>query len=148
MRSIALEQTTLGISQTSAPAAAGRGRLWTGRLLSGLAVLFLTFDGLMKVLMVAPVVKATHELGFPIGAVFKVGVLLLACLAVYLVPRTAILGAILLTGFLGGAVATNVHTSQPLFTHVLFPVYVAALVWGGLYLRDGRVRAVLGRPTR
>jgi hypothetical protein len=74
-------------------------------------------------------------------------VVLLACVAAYLIPRTALVGAVLLTGFLGGAVATNVHAGSPLFTHVLFPIYVATLVWGGLYLRDPRVRALLA-PVR
>ena len=99
----------------------------------------------MKVLQVPMVVKASRELGFSAASIFWIGVVLLASLAVYLIPRTAVAGAILLTGFLGGAIATNVHAGQPLFSHVLFPIYVAAFVWGGLYLRDPRVRALLGR---
>ena len=148
MRAMTFDEATFDVPRTSRLAdRPSRRRLWTGRVLSGLAALFLTFDGVMKVLLVAPVVKATRELGFPVAAVFWVGVVLLACLAVYLIPRTAVAGAVLLTGFLGGAIATNVHVGAPLFTHVLFPIYMAVLVWGGLYLRDPRVRALLA-PAR
>ncbi len=148
MRAMTFDELTVGVSQTNGSAGKrSRRRLWTGRVLSALAGLFLAVDGVMKVLLVAPVVKASHELGFSVASVFWIGVVLLACLAVHLIPRTALAGAVLLTGFLGGAVATNVHAGQPLFTHVLFPVYVATLVWGGLYLRDPRVRALLA-PAR
>ena len=147
MRALALDSTTLAISQASTPSTA-RGRLWTGRVLSGIAALFLTFDGLMKVLAVAPVVKATHELGYPISSIVPIGLILLGCVALYLVPRTAPLGAVLLTGFLGGAIATNVRMGNPLFSHTLFPIYVAALLWGGLYLRDRRVSQLLRADRR
>lgn len=122
-------------------------KLWTGRALTGLAVLFLTFDGVLKLLQPADVVKATAHLGYPTSAVTPIGLVLLACVAIYLVPRTAVLGAVLLTGFLGGAVASNLRVAAPLLTHVLFPTYVAALVWGGLYLRDNRVRRLLTAAT-
>ena len=113
MRAMTFDEATFDVPRTSRLAdRPSRRRLWTGRALSGLAALFLTFDGVMKVLLVAPVVKATRELGFPVAAVFWVGVVLLACLAVYLIPRTAVAGAVLLTGFLGGAVATNVHVGR------------------------------------
>jgi len=148
MRALTLDDPTLTLPQ--APARAGtpaRGRIWTGRVLSGLAALFLAWDGLMKLVQPAIVVRASRELGFSPHAIFVVGALLLAFVALYLVPRTAVLGAVLLTAFLGGAVATNVRMGNPLLTHVLFPTYVAALVWGGLYLRDPRVRQAL-RPRR
>jgi DoxX-like family len=140
------DDANLNVSRTSfSVTSPSRGRRWTGRVLSGLGALFLAFDGVMKVLQVPMVVKASHELGFSAASIFWIGVVLLACLALYLIPRTAVAGAILVTGFLGGAIATNVHAGQPLFTHILFPIYVAAFVWGGLYLRDPRVRALLGR---
>ncbi len=116
---------------------------WTGRILSGIAVLFLLFDGATKLVKLAPVVEATVQLGYPERAVVPIGALVLIGTALYLVPRTAVLGAIFLTGFLGGAVATHVRVGNPLFTHALFPTYVAALLWGGLALRDARLRALL-----
>jgi hypothetical protein len=117
---------------------------WAGRIISGLAVVFLTFDAVIKVLALGPAVQGSVQLGYPASTVFGIGLVLLACLAAYLVPRTSALGAILLTGYLGGAVATHVRVGNPLLSHVLFPIYVAALIWGGLYLRDRRVRALLG----
>ncbi len=116
---------------------------WVGRVLSGLAALFLTFDAVVKLLELPPAVKGTIELGYPPSVLFGLGVVLAACVVVYLVPRTAVLGAVLLTGYLGGAVATHVRVGNPLFSHTLFPIYVAALIWGGLWLRDARVRAAL-----
>jgi hypothetical protein len=117
--------------------------LWTGRLLSGVAVAFLVFDSLGKLLEVQPVIDGTRQLGYSPDIVFGLGVTLLSCGLVYLVPRTSLLGAVLLTGYLGGAVASQVRVGNPLFTHVLFPTYVAALLWGGLVLRDPRLRAFL-----
>ena len=123
---------------------AGSSRaLWTGRVLSGLAVLFLVFDSLGKLLQVPPVIAGSLELGYPADIVFSLGVILLSCVLVYLIPSTAVLGAVLLTGYLGGAVATHVRVGNPLFTHTLFPTYVAAFVWGGLFLRDARLREFL-----
>ena len=118
-------------------------RLWAGRVLSGLAVLFLLFDSTGKLLQVQPVIDGTIRLGYPRDIVFSLGVILLTCVVAYVIPRTAVLGAVLLTGYLGGAVATHVRVESPLFTHVLFPTYVAALLWGGLLLRDARLRAFL-----
>ena len=110
--------------------------------LTGLVALFLTFDGAIKLLGIAPVVESFQQLGYPVSLAGTLGLLQLACLALYLFPRTAPLGAVLLTGFLGGAISTHVRIGDPLFSHTLFPVYVAALIWGGLYLRDERVRAL------
>jgi hypothetical protein len=97
----------------------------------------------MKLLLVPEATKSTADLGYPTSALFAIGVLELICLVAYLIPRTAVLGAVLFTGYLGGAIATHVRIENPLFTHVLFPVYVAAFIWGGLYLRDRALRAVL-----
>jgi hypothetical protein len=120
-----------------------RAQLWAGRLLSGFACLFLAFDASMKVLQLAPAVEGTVQLGYPPSVILPLGILQALCLVAYLVPRTSVIGAILWTGYLGGAIATHVRVGSPLFTHVLFPIYVAALLWGGLYLRDRRVRALV-----
>ena len=119
--------------------ARSRRALWSGRVISGLAVAFLIFDSVGKLLEVQPVIDGTKQLGYPPDVVFSLGVTLLACVLAYVVPRTSVLGAVLLTGYLGGAVATHVRVGSPLFTHVLFPTYVAALLWGGLMLRDARL---------
>ena len=115
--------------------------IWTGRILSGLAVLFLLFDSTGKLLEVQPVIDGTRQLGYPRDIVFTLGVILLSCVIAYLIPRTSVLGALFLTGYLGGAVATHVRVENPLFSHTLFPMYVAAFLWGGLVLRDARLRA-------
>lgn len=120
-----------------------RGKRWTGRVFSGLALAFLAFDTVGKLLQIAPVIEGTTELGYPAHSVLTIGLIQLACVLLYAIPRTAALGAILLTGYLGGAIATHVRVDNPLFTHVLFPVYVAALIWGGLYLRDPRLSVLL-----
>ena len=114
--------------------------LWAGRIMTALPVLFLLMDGIMKLMKPQPVVKATVELGYPEGVIIGLGIVLLVCVILYVVPRTAVLGAILLTGYLGGAIATHVRVGNPLFSHVLFPVYLGALIWGGLFLRDRRLR--------
>ena len=119
-----------------------RGR-WAGRTLSGLGVLFLLFDSAGKLLQVQPVIDGTIQLGYPRDIVFTLGLILLVCVVAYMIPRTAVLGAVLLTAYLGGAVATHVRVASPLFTHVLFPTYLAGLLWGGLVLRDTRLRAFL-----
>jgi DoxX-like family len=117
-------------------------RLWAGRSLSGLAALFCLMDGGMKLFKPRVVVEATLQLGYPESAIVGIGMVLLACTILYLIPRTAILGAVLLTGYLGGAVATYVRVSGSWF-NTLFPVVFACFVWGGLYLRDQRLRSVL-----
>lgn len=118
-------------------------QLWVGRALSTLAILFLLFDALTKVFRAQPVVEGTVQLGYPESTIVGIGLVLLACIVIHLIPRTAVLGAILLTGFLGGAVATHVRLLNPLFSHTLFPVYVAVFVWLGLALRDAELRRVL-----
>jgi DoxX-like family len=111
--------------------------------MSALPVLFLLMDGVMKLVKPEPVLRATVQLGYPESVIFGLGIVLLVCVVLYVIPRTAVLGAILLTGYLGGAVATHVRVGDPLFSHILFPVYVAILVWGGLYLREERLRALI-----
>lgn len=117
--------------------------LWTGRLLSGLASAFMLLDCALHLAKPAPVVQAFHELGFPISLSVTLGILELLCALVYLYPRTSVLGAILLTGYLGGAVAMQLRVGHPLFGETLFPVYVGILFWGGLYLRDPRLRRLI-----
>src|SRR4029079_12733190 len=99
------------------------------------------FDSTGKLLEVQPVIDGTRQLGYPREIVFTLGVILLSCVVVYLIPRTSVLGALLLTGYLGGAVASQARVENPLFSHILFPTYVAILIWGGLVLRDARLRA-------
>src|SRR5215203_2745060 len=114
-----------------------------GYALTGLAALFLAVDTALKLLTIEPAMQSTTALGYPASAVFTIGVIELVCLALYLVPATSVSGAILLVGYLGGAVATHLRVGSPVASHVLFPVYVAAMLWGGLYLREPRLRAVL-----
>jgi len=121
--------------------------LWAGRILTGIAVAFLTFDVAMKFIPNKMALEGTLALGYQAHHIPIIGVISLICLVLYVVPRTAPLGAILWTGYLGGAIATHLRLDNPLFSHILFPIYVAAFIWGGLYLRDPRVRALL-RPAR
>ena len=118
-------------------------RSTAGYVLTGLVAAFLTFDTVMKLLQLAPAVQGTTELGYPAGTVVVIGAIELVCLVLYLIPPTSVLGALLLTGYLGGAIATHVRVGSPLPTHTLFPVYVALMVWGGLCLRESRLRALL-----
>jgi len=115
-------------------------KLWAGGVLSGLSILFLLVDSGMKLAKARVSVEGTIELGYPESAVFVIGAILLVCTALYAVSRTSVLGAVLLTGYLGGAVATQLRVGNPLFSHILFPVYFGTLVWAGLYLRDQRLR--------
>jgi hypothetical protein len=119
------------------------GALWSGRVISGLVVLFLLLDGAIKLIPLDVVVETSVQLGIPTHHARMLGILTLAGTLLYAFPRTAVLGAILLTGYLGGAVATHVRVGSPLFSHVLFGVYLGILVWGGLYLRDQRIRALI-----
>ncbi len=116
-----------------------------GRVISGLALAFMTLDVTMKLARVKQAIEGTAQLGFSPDIVLPLGLIQLACLILYVIPRTAPFGATLLTAYLGGAVATHVRLGNPVFTHVLFPVYIAVLLWGGLHLRDARVRALLVR---
>lgn len=120
-----------------------KSRRITAYLLGGLPALFLLVDGVFKLGKPSVVVEGTVKLGYPEGVIVPLGIVLIACTLLYLIPRTAVLGAILLTGYLGGAVATHVRVGDPLFSHVLFPIYFGALLWGALYLRDERVRQLV-----
>jgi hypothetical protein len=121
-----------------------------GVALSTIAILFLLFDSSGKLLKVAPVVAGTANLGYPDSIIRTLGVVLLLCVTLYAIPRASILGALLLTGYLGGAVASHARIGSPLLTHVIFPVYVAGVVWGGLVLRNAHLRRLLaaGWPAR
>jgi hypothetical protein len=116
--------------------------LWAGRIISALPILFLLMDGIMKLFKPALVVQATVQLGYPETVIVPLGIVLFACTVLYVIPRTAVLGAILLTGYLGGAVATHVRVGEGIFP-VTFPIIMGVLVWGGLWLRDNRVRALI-----
>jgi DoxX-like family len=117
--------------------------LWIGRVVSAVPVLFLLFDSGIKLNPIAPVVEAFGRLGYPVSLALEIGLLELLCLLLYLIPRTAVLGAILLTGFLSGAIAIHVRVGDPLFSHILFPAYVGGLLWAGILLRNEQLRAVL-----
>jgi hypothetical protein len=117
-------------------------QLWAGRIMSGFAALFLLWDGIMKLVKPAIVVKATRELGYPESEIVGIGLVLLVCTLLYLFPRTSVLGAIFLTGYLGGAIASQVRVQASWF-NVVFAFVFASLVWGGLWLRDVRVRGFL-----
>jgi DoxX-like family len=127
----------------SQSAPTSKKKLWAGRIVSALPVLFLLVDGAMKLFKPPAVVKPTVELGYPEAVIVPLGILLLTCTVLYVIPRTSVLGAILLTGYLGGAVATNLRVGNPVFTHILFPVYLGVLLWLGLYWRDERLRALV-----
>lgn len=117
-------------------------KVWIGWVVSGLSVLFFLMDGIMKLIKPVPVVQATVQLGYPESCIVGLGVILLTCTVLYVFPRTAVLGSVLLTGYLGGAVATHVRVGASWF-NTLFPVIFGCLVWGGLYLRDQRLKALL-----
>jgi hypothetical protein len=117
--------------------------LWTSRILTAIIALFFGFDGVTKLMNIQAVKDGMIQLGYPVGQSPLLGTMLLASLALYLIPRTAVLGAILLTGYLGGAVASQIRVGSPVLTHSLFPVYFGVMVWGALYLRDARLRALI-----
>jgi hypothetical protein len=123
-----------------------RSRVWTGRILSILAILFLLFDGVMKLVQPTPVTEAMTRLGFPLYLSVPIGIILLICTALYAIPPTSVFGAVLLTGYLGGAVVSQMRIGAPLFGTTFFPIYFAVLLWAGVYLRESRLRALL--PVR
>ncbi|MGH7578762.1 MAG: DoxX family protein [Gemmatimonadales bacterium] len=128
------------------PASQNSRTIQVGRAMSALAILFLLFDTVIKLIQHPSAVEGTMKLGYPEGVILGIGIVELLCLALYAYPRTAVTGAVLLTGYLGGAIATHVRIGSPLLSHTLFPIYVAALLWGGLYLREERLRSLL--PVR
>lgn len=121
--------------------------LWVGRVISALPILFLLSDSLTHIMQIAPVVAATTQLGYPASLVPVLGAILLVCVVLYAIPQTSFLGALLLTGYLGGAVATNLRLELSIFGNILFPIYVGIFVWSGLYLRDPHLRALFS-PRR
>ena len=116
--------------------------IWAGRALSGLSILFFLLDAVSHLLMPAQVVDAFNRLNFPLSLGPALGVIVIVCVIVYAIPRTAILGAILLTGYLGGAVATHVRARDPIFD-TIFPIIFGVLIWGGVYLRNSQLRALI-----
>ena len=120
--------------------APSKGQLWTGRVLSTLAVLFLLFDTTLKFIKPQAVIEGTIGLGYPVTVITPLAITLLICTILYIIPMTRVLGAILLTGYLGGAVATHVRHGDPLFSHILFPTYLGVFLWLGLFLRDPALR--------
>jgi DoxX-like protein len=124
---------------------ASKKGLWAGRIMSGLVVAFLVVDVGIKFVTPAPapVVEAFAHLGWSLSLAPVLGTILLVSTVLYVIPITSVFGAIVLTGYLGGAVSTHLRTGDPLFSHVLFPTYLGVLLWGGLYLRESRLRALL-----
>lgn len=120
-----------------------RKMMITGWILSGLAVLFLLMDGVMKLMKPDMVIQATKELGYPESSIIPIGICIVVSVIIYLVPRFSFIGAILITACLGGAVATHIRLQNPLLTHKLFPVYLGILIWGGLYLRNSQFRKLI-----
>jgi hypothetical protein len=135
------------MTQTVVRVEGGRGSARVARtaglVLTGIVGLFMAFDVVEHASRIAPVVQSFHQLGFPVSVALTLSIVEACCLVLYLVPRTKVLGAILLTGYLGGAVALKVRIEAPLFSDVLFPVYTATAMWLALYLRDGRLRTLL-----
>ncbi|MCU1323577.1 MAG: hypothetical protein JWM43_3226 [Acidobacteriaceae bacterium] len=120
-----------------------KGQVWTGWIISGLVILFLLMDAVMKFVKPAPVVEACAKLSLPLELITPIGAVLLVCTLLYAVPRTALLGAVLLTGYLGGAVSIHLRAGSPLWSEALFPVYLGVLMWLGLELRDARLRGLV-----
>ena len=118
---------------------------WAGHAMSGIVILFLLLDAAMKLVPLAPVTETMEQLGYPASASLArgLGLLTLGCTLLYALPRTSVLGAILLTGYLGGAIATHLRAGSPLFTHLLFGVYLGLMIWGGLYLRNETLRTLI-----
>jgi hypothetical protein len=122
------------------PVTTTKSARYTGYVLTTLFTLFMLMDAGMKFTHAPPVTEANNQLGFPLHLVPAIAVLALACLALYLIPRTSVLGAVLFTGYLGGAIALHLRVDNPLFSHTLFPIYIALFLWGGLWLRDANLR--------
>lgn len=135
------------MNSETALGAVSKRRAWTGRILSGLVVLALSADALGKFARPEEVVQGTLALGYPESIILPLGCVLIAAVILYAIPRTALLGALLLTGYLGGAVASHARVGHPLASHTLFPVYVAVFVWAGLTLRDRRIESLLRSPV-
>jgi len=137
----------MSLTSNTLPALAsvGRGARWTGRVLSAVLVVLLLLDATMKLIPLQIVTDGSASLGWPADTttIRSLGVILALATLLYAVPRTSVLGAVILTGYMGGAIATHVRVSDPLFTHTLFGVYLGVALWAGLWLRDPRLRALM-----
>ena len=131
------------MESNTATTQASRGRLWTARVLSGIAILFMLFDATIHLMVIQPVVDSFNQLGYPVDLAVTLGIIELACLVLYVVPRSSIFGAILLTGYLGGAIAIQLRIHAQVLSTTLFPVYVGVMVWGGIYLRDDLLSRII-----
>ncbi|HEX8038070.1 MAG TPA: DoxX family protein, partial [Chryseosolibacter sp.] len=138
-------ENAISLNQSTTTQTLSRGRLWASRIMSGLVILFMLVDSIFKFIQPAEVVQATTGLGYAAHHIATIGALGFVSIVLYLIPRTAVLGVIVLTGYFGGAIATHFRLDNPLFSHTLFPVYLAVLAWGGLWLRDQRVRRMFSR---
>lgn len=136
-------KNSITLDEVATTNTSSKGRIWTSRIMSGLVILFMLFDSIFKFIQPAEVVQGTVELGYQAHHIAIIGALGLLSTILYTIPRTAVLGAILLTGYWGGAVATHLRLDNPLFSHILFSVYLGILAWGGLWLRDERVRKII-----
>jgi DoxX-like family len=132
-----MESVFVSSARTAAPVS--NKLVWTGRVLSGLVIAFLLFDGVIKLVPIAPVIEASQRLGWDPGLARSLGALLVTCTLLHVIPRTRVLGALLLTAYLGGATATHVRIGDPFF----FPILMGVILWAGLYLREPRLRALL-----
>jgi hypothetical protein len=128
--------------------APSKSRLYTGYAFTTLAILFLLIDACMKFTTNVHVVEAQKQLGFPIQLTPGIGVLALICLVLYAIPSTSVFGALLFTGYLGGAIALHLRVDNPLFSHILFPIYIALFIWGGIWLRNRNLREVFPIDSR
>ena len=129
--------------ESTVPRALSGRWVWTGRILSSFFIAFMLFDSVIKLIKIQPVTDSFIELGYPDKFALLIGVIELLCLVLYAIPRTAVLGALLFTAILGGAIATHIRVESPLFSHTLFGVYMGLVMWGGIYLREPRLRALL-----
>ncbi len=141
MKTLTIEETAFA-SLTAPTARSSSGKRWVGRVLAGLPLLFMAWDASVKLAAIPMVVEASAKLGFARATLPVIGTVELAAVVLTLFPRTRVFGAVLLSAYLGGAVATHVQHGDPLFTHTLFPVIFASLIWGGLCLLDPRVRSL------
>ena len=136
-------KTSITLDESMLTTTNSKAKIWTSRIMSGLVILFMLADSIFKFIQPAEVVQGTVDLGYATHHIAIIGMLGLLSILLYAIPRTAILGAILLTGYFGGAMATHLRLDNPLFSHTLFPVYLGILAWGGLWLRDERVKRFL-----
>ena len=138
------DQLTRFFVRTPVQPLVSKKAVWSGRIMSFLPVIFLVLDGVMKLMNITAVAEAEAQLGIPQNLSLTIGIIELVCVLIYVVPQSSIVGAILLTGFLGGATAIQLRVGNPLFSHLLFPAYVGVFLWSGLYLRDERLRRLIG----